>query len=287
MRSRRLRRVVVDEADRRQAELAVAHDLAQHQPPAVAGAGDQHAALVLAPAAKRRQRAALVECCARARARRRRKTSASRAKSTITPIGSPIATVPWLGRVLTGRSIATATTVSSDDRNDRARDRLVVALARVAPAALVDARQHEHRQAARSAPTRSCVRAGARSRPSGRCRSAAGRRGSTRARPAPRPPRAGAARDGAGERPPSGSVGALCQIVRGAWGVSRAGRQPGARAQQQLERARADRGARVDPSPRSARARPDRAAPARSAGAGGLRRSAARRRRPARPSKVV
>ncbi len=45
-----LARVVVDEADRPVAELRVAHDLAQQQPPAVAGADDQHRARVLAHA---------------------------------------------------------------------------------------------------------------------------------------------------------------------------------------------------------------------------------------------
>ena len=42
-----LARVVVDEADRVEAEVRVAQDLAQHQAPAVAGADDQHAARVL------------------------------------------------------------------------------------------------------------------------------------------------------------------------------------------------------------------------------------------------
>ncbi len=48
MRRPQLGGIVVEEADRREAELAVAQDLAQHEPPALAGAGDQHGALVLA-----------------------------------------------------------------------------------------------------------------------------------------------------------------------------------------------------------------------------------------------
>ena len=64
-----LARVVVDEADRAVAELGVAQDLAQQQPPAVAGADDQHRARVLA----RREAAqrALVDRRARRSARRR------------------------------------------------------------------------------------------------------------------------------------------------------------------------------------------------------------------------
>ena len=45
-----LERVVVDEADRLEAELGVAQDLAQDEPAAVAGADDQQAARVLARA---------------------------------------------------------------------------------------------------------------------------------------------------------------------------------------------------------------------------------------------
>ena len=49
-----LERVVVDEADRVDAELRVAQHLAQDEPAAVAGADDQHAARVLAAARKPR-----------------------------------------------------------------------------------------------------------------------------------------------------------------------------------------------------------------------------------------
>ena len=56
-----LGRIVVEEADRREAELAVAHDLAQDHPPALAGTGDQHAALALAAAAEGGERPALVD----------------------------------------------------------------------------------------------------------------------------------------------------------------------------------------------------------------------------------
>ena len=59
MRSRVLQRVVVDEADRAQAQSRVARDLAQDEPAAVAGADDEDAASVLA-AAEPAQRA-LVE----------------------------------------------------------------------------------------------------------------------------------------------------------------------------------------------------------------------------------
>ena len=139
-----------------QAELAVARDLAQHQPPAVAGADDQHAALALAPAAERRQRAALVDA-ARERAHADRNTSASSANSTITPLGSTTARwpPPWCRAPCSaapGAAPRSPTTVSSTITTHRPHHRLVVALAGVAPAALVDAREHEHRQAAREHP---------------------------------------------------------------------------------------------------------------------------------------
>ena len=65
-----LERVVVDEADRVQAELRVAQDLAQHQPAAVAGADDQHAARVAARAEAAQR--AVVDRAAPRSARRRR-----------------------------------------------------------------------------------------------------------------------------------------------------------------------------------------------------------------------
>ena len=65
-----LARVVVEEADRHEPQLAVAQDLAHDHPPALARARDQDGALALAPRAEGRQRAALVEASARARARR-------------------------------------------------------------------------------------------------------------------------------------------------------------------------------------------------------------------------
>jgi hypothetical protein len=55
------------------------------------------------------------------------------------------------------------------DQRDRAHDRLVVALARVAPAALVDARQHQHGQAPGEHPPDRVARAAARSEPVGPC----------------------------------------------------------------------------------------------------------------------
>ena len=65
-----LARVVVEKADRLQTESAVAHDLAQHQAPAVAGADDQDAALALAPAAEGRPAGGARRSRARASARR-------------------------------------------------------------------------------------------------------------------------------------------------------------------------------------------------------------------------
>src|SRR5439155_14686478 len=56
-----LLRVVIEEADGRQPELTIAHDLARDHPPPLARAGDQHGALALAPTAKGRERPALVD----------------------------------------------------------------------------------------------------------------------------------------------------------------------------------------------------------------------------------
>ena len=42
-----LARIVVDEADRAQAQLRVAHQLARDEPPALAAADDEHAASAL------------------------------------------------------------------------------------------------------------------------------------------------------------------------------------------------------------------------------------------------
>ena len=55
-----LGRIVVEEADRREPQLAVSHDLAGHHAPTLAGARDQHRALAARPA-EREQRPALVD----------------------------------------------------------------------------------------------------------------------------------------------------------------------------------------------------------------------------------
>ena len=207
-----LARVVVEEADRREPELAVAHDLAQHQPPAVAGTGDQHAAFALAPSAEGRQRTALVDA-ARERPHADQEHQRQQGEQHDDAVGQADrrrCRGAWPRS--TGTQHGDGDDREQHDREDRPRDRLVVALARVAPAALVDAREDEHGQAPRKHPP---DRAFAQQRVvagRARCRSAAGRRGSTRARPAPRPPRVGAASAGGGEGPPSGSVGAFAGL---------------------------------------------------------------------------
>ena len=70
MRRPRLRGSSSRKPDRRKPELAVAQDLAQHEPPAVAGADDQHAALALAHRRGTPPAAGARTGCARARARR-------------------------------------------------------------------------------------------------------------------------------------------------------------------------------------------------------------------------
>ena len=143
-----LARVVVEEPDRHEAELAVAHDLAHDHPPALPRPGDQDRALALAAAAERRQRAALVDA-ARDRARTpTRNTSASSANRMITPFGRTDRDgVPVAGSGGRAAGPRRATTVQQDDHDDRAHHRLVVALPGVAPAALVDPAQDQHGKA--------------------------------------------------------------------------------------------------------------------------------------------
>ena len=167
MRRRALARVVVEEADRREPELAVAHDLARDQPPALAGAGDQHRALALAPRRGTPPAAGARRGCARARARRRGTPArAARTARSRRWAGPPRPPSRWPGVPPRRRSGApgagprSATTVSSTISDHRPHDRLVVALAGVAPAALVDAREHEHRQAAQQHPPDRVGRAG-------------------------------------------------------------------------------------------------------------------------------
>ncbi len=77
-------------------------------------------------------------------------TSASSAKRMITPFGRSDG--DGAAVVVHRAKDLDADDRQQHDRRDSARDGLVVALARVAPAALVDAREHEHRQAAADDP---------------------------------------------------------------------------------------------------------------------------------------
>ncbi len=109
-----LARVVVDEADRRQTEPAVAHDLAQHQSSAVAGAGDQHAALVLAPAAKAPPAAGARRSPARVARTPIRNTSAQQPEQHDHAVGQADGrTLPWMVSRSTGRSDLDADAVNS------------------------------------------------------------------------------------------------------------------------------------------------------------------------------
>ena len=192
-----LARIVVEKPHRREPELAVAHDLAQHQAPAVAGAHDQHRPARPSPTPRKAAsgRRSWIE-----RATTRTPTSSTSAQQQEQhdhPVGQAHRDDAVVrGAICTGRITATATTVSSTIAPPRALSP-VVALPRIAPAALVDAREREHHARPPGRPTRSCVRADPRTARAARCRSAAGKPGSRRARPAPRPQPAGGASGGA------------------------------------------------------------------------------------------
>ena len=143
-----LARVVVDEADRAVAELRVAHDLAQQQAAAVAGADDQHRARV---ACARGSRAAAAR---RARATTKRapprKTSISSPKSTSTPVGTSTTTKPLAveASAAAGRPRRRPTSASVGD-DAACGDLQVVALRRVAHPVPVEAEQREARRRCR------------------------------------------------------------------------------------------------------------------------------------------
>ena len=146
-----LARVVVEEADRDQAELAVAHDLAHDHAAALAGARDQDRALALAPAAEGGQRAPLVDA-ARERAHADEEHEREQREQHDHPVGehdrdgAPMWIAVYRAQHLDRHDR------EQHDHDHRAHERLVVALARVAPAALVDAREHEHGHAAQQHP---------------------------------------------------------------------------------------------------------------------------------------
>ena len=89
-----LERVVVDEADGREAERRVAQDLAQDEPPAVAGADDEDAARVAARA-EPAPRALVDE--PRDEPRAAHEQSMSRKNSASTPVGAVTVTSPLVG----------------------------------------------------------------------------------------------------------------------------------------------------------------------------------------------
>ena len=155
--------IVVHIADRHEAELAIAHDLARDQPAALAGAGDQDRALALAPA-EGCQRSALVDA-ARDRAHANQEHEREQREQHYHAVGQPDRhraqphVAVEVGPGPCDRHVAVHRPQHVDgndgqqhDRYHRTDDRLVVALARVAPAALVDAREHEHGHAAHEHP---------------------------------------------------------------------------------------------------------------------------------------
>ena len=151
-----LARVIIEKADRGQAEPAVARDLTQHQPPAVSGADDQHAALALADAAQRRQRTSLVDH-PREHAHADQEQQAEQPEQHDHAVGQPDRRArhrpaPVHCVALHGAQRLDAHDREQHDHQHRPRHRLEVALAGVAPAPLIHAREHQHEQAAREHP---------------------------------------------------------------------------------------------------------------------------------------
>ena len=148
--------VVIEEAHRDQAELAVAQDLAHDHPPALAGAGDQHGALVLAPAAEGGERATLVDGAgdgAHAHEKHQREQREQHDHAVWEDDGDGAVVVRGHAAdehqriAVHGPEHLDRDDAQQHDHEHRAHHRLVVALPCIAPAALVDAAEHEHRQA--------------------------------------------------------------------------------------------------------------------------------------------
>ena len=129
--------VIVEEAHRVEPELAVACDLPQDEPPAVAGAHDQHAAVTLASTPEDRQRTALVDA-AREHAHAEQKQQAEQEEQHGHAVGQGDRRRAVIGLMLNGPQDHDRHDREQDDRDDRPHDRLVVALTGVAPAALID-----------------------------------------------------------------------------------------------------------------------------------------------------
>ena len=146
-----LERVVVDEADRVQAELRVARELLADLAPALAGADDQHVALVVAGA--QAGQPAVVD---RAREHARRGQEDQREQE----VEGDHAARAGRSRSDSRRGVASSHYDRVDDRDDadqqhgrddqRAHEQLDVALADVAPAPLVDARGREDQRRCRA-----------------------------------------------------------------------------------------------------------------------------------------
>ena len=145
-----LARVVVEEADRQETELAVAHDLARHHPPPLPGAGDQDGALALAPA-EGGEGATLVHT-ARERAHADEEHQREQREQHDHAVGQDHG-----HGVVVRVAVDRAQHLDGHDRQQHDHDhrpdhRLVVALAGVAPAALVDPREDQHGQAPHEHP---------------------------------------------------------------------------------------------------------------------------------------
>ncbi len=146
-----LARVVVGEAHRPQAKLAVAQDLAQHEPPAVAGADDQDVALAATSRPEATERAALVQAAhdhPDPDQQQQREQEEQRHHPVRQPHGDRAAVMGDLH----GPHHLDRHHRQQHDRDRGARHRLVVALPRIAPAALVDARGQQHHETAREHP---------------------------------------------------------------------------------------------------------------------------------------
>ena len=151
IRSRRLRGIVVEEADRQQPSSRLRMiSRSTSRPPSPAPTISTRA-LPLRAAAEGRQRPALVDAAReRAHADQEHQREQHEQHDHAVRQHRPPTVLPSRVAVRPGAAPRSPTTVSSTISHDRAHDRLVVALADVAPAALVDAREHQHRAGCRA-----------------------------------------------------------------------------------------------------------------------------------------
>ena len=166
-----LARVVVEKAHRLQTKLAVAQDLAQHEAPTVTRADDQDVSLAAPAGAKASERAPLIQAArddAHADQEQQREQEEQRdhaiwqlersgARTRTRGLARCHPAMDQQMRDLHRPHDRHRHHGEQHDRDDRPRHRLVVALAGVAPATLVDTREHQHHETAAEHPPEGAI----------------------------------------------------------------------------------------------------------------------------------